>query len=600
MATATTTIVNSGPVLVPLKIQDSRPSHLHSVQFYGSDSFLIENLGQLIAPAILEGRSALVLATQDHINALVAHLKSSSPGYGHALAEGRLLFLDGDQVLPQFMVNGQPHPARFAEIAGNLLSELAAAAFAPSAKVVVFGEMVASLWAGGRRDAAIQLEKLWNDLASEYRFQLFCAYPINLFSSQRDAESLLKICAQHSSVIPAEHHPAGHSDEEHLHSILLLQQKTKALESEIREREKIQCALEEREAELSDFLENAVVGMHWIAEDGTILWANNAEMALLGYAPDEYIGQPLSSFHVDPQAAMDVLARFRRREELRGYETRLRSKDGSIRDVRIDSSPFFRGGRLAHTRCFIADVTERKLMQEALLISNRLASVGRLAATIAHEINNPLETVTNLIFVSRHQSELSDETRGYLGTADEELGRVAHIVQQTLGFYRDNSESSPRSLSRVIEDVLAIYERKCARKNLRIERRIEPDLSVFAVQGELKQILSNIVTNAIDASHPGGRIAIRARSCRDPRSNQRGIRITIGDSGAGIPRQNREKVFTPFFTTKKEVGTGLGLWIIKDLLEKRGGQVRLRSRDSQPSGTVMHIYLPQENREATK
>jgi PAS domain S-box-containing protein len=598
MAAATTTL-NSGPVLVPPKARDTHPSHFHYVQFYRSDSFLIDKLGQLIAPAILEGNSALVLATQPHIDALIAHLRNSCPDYEHALAQGRLLMLDGDQVLGQFMVDGLPDPVIFAEIVGNLLSDLTNAALAPTPQVVAFGEMVASLWADGHCDGAIQLEQLWNNLASEHDFQLCCAYPMGLFLDQRDAGPLLKICAQHSHVTPAERHTASHADEERLHSVLLLEQKAKVLEREVREREKIQLALQEREAELSDFLENAMVGMHWIAADGAILWANNAEMDLLGYAPDEYIGQPLSSFHADPHAALEVLERFRRKEELRGYEVQLRCKDGSVRDVRIDSSPFYRRGRFAHTRCFITDVTQHKQMREALSTSERLASVGRLAATIAHEINNPLEAVTNLIFLSRGQPELSSETRGYLGAADAELARVAHLVQQTLGFYRDNSQPSSRPLSAVVDDVLAIYERKCKRKNLRVERRVEQDLSVFAVQGELKQILSNIVTNAIDASHPGGKIEIRARSCRDPRSNQPGICITIGDDGAGVPRQYREKVFAPFFTTKKEVGTGLGLWIIKDLLEKRGGQVRLRSRDTQPSGTVMRIYLPQEIQEAT-
>jgi signal transduction histidine kinase len=145
----------------------------------------------------------------------------------------------------------------------------------------------------------------------------------------------------------------------------------------------------------------------------------------------------------------------------------------------------------------------------------------------------------------------------------------------------------------VIDDVLAIYERKSKYKKLTIERRIEPGLTVCALQGEIKQILSNLIVNAIDASSTGGRIIVHARRSRALRSSQPGITITIADNGSGISDQDKAKLFSPFFTTKKDVGTGLGLWITRDLLEKKGGHIRFRSRMSEPSGTVMSIYMPE-------
>ena len=145
-------------------------------------------------------------------------------------------------------------------------------------------------------------------------------------------------------------------------------------------------SLQLREAELTDFLENALIGMHWVAADGTVLWANKAEMAMLGYKREEYIGHHISKFHADQPIIEDILQRLDRHEELHGYEAALRCKDGSVRHVRIHSNVFAQNGRFMHTRCFSVDVTEQKRMEQALLLTEKLASVGRLAASIAHEL----------------------------------------------------------------------------------------------------------------------------------------------------------------------------------------------------------------------
>ena len=238
------------------------------------------------------------------------------------------------------------------------------------------------------------------------------------------------------------------------------------------------------------------------------------------------------------------------------------------------------------------DITRQKNIETALHTSERLASVGRLAATVAHEINNPLEAITNFIYLAKQQPDVAEKTRGYLKSADQELQRVAHLAQQTLGFYRDNTEPVSLVLKQVVEDVLAIYERKFRYKALLVESKVDPGLVAHTVQGELKQILSNLVVNAIDASSEGGKIIVRARAANDRRTGVPGIRITVADTGSGISDKDKPKIFTPFFTTKKEIGTGLGLWITKELVEKKGGHIRFRSRDSQKSGTVMSVYLP--------
>jgi PAS domain S-box-containing protein len=686
----------------------------HSVQFYEEDSYLLEGLSQFIGAAILAGDAAFIITTKPHRDGLFASLRSRGLDLELALSEGRFLSLDAAETLTRFMVDGTPDPALFTEMAGNLIARLASTESGETRRVAVFGEMVALLWVDRQFEAAIQLEQLWNQLGRTHSFQLHCAYPLDQFFKEEDGKKIRGICAEHSHVVPAERYMTLADDQERFQAVLFLQQKSQALETEIHERKRVQQALQDRETELRDFLENAVIGMHWVAADGTILWANKAELTLLGYEQSEYVGRHISEFHADAPVIADILHRLGRNEDLYGYEARLRCKDGAIRYVRIDSNVLVRDGQFVHTRCFTTDITDKKQSELALYrmaaivessddaiiskdlngivtdwnksaerifgykaaeivgrpitvlipadflndenvilakvragerinhfqtvrlnkngdridvsltispirdqrgsiigaakivrditaqkkletklhVSERLASVGRLAATVAHEINNPLESVINFIYIAKEHPEASEEIKRYLHSADEELRRVAHITQQTLGFYRDHSQPVVMAIVDVIQDVLTIYERKCQYKALDIEQRIEPNLTLTAAQGELKQILSNLIANAIDASKEGGKIVICARTSHHFPSGRRGVRITIADNGVGISEENKQNLFAPFFTTKCAVGTGLGLWITKDLLEKRRGCIQFRSTDSNQSGTVMRIYLP--------
>lgn len=333
----------------------------HTVQFYRDDSYLLEQLGQFIGPAIAAGSPVLLIATKAHRDSLFAYLRRCGTDFALAVAKNRFVLLDAEETLEKFMVNGQPEPTRFFRVVGARLSRLSSAAEGPTPQIFAFGEMVASLWVRGQREAALRLERLWNELAEKHLFHLLCAYPMHLFSEHQDWESLVKICAEHSHVAAPERPVHIGPQPDHLHSMLLLQQRIRGLESEIQEREKIHTALRERVIELSDSLDNATIGMHWIDADGTILWANKAQLAFAGYPRDEYSGHHISEFHVDSSAVEDILLRLSRREELCGYEARLRRSDGSIRHVRIDSNAFAPNGRFAYTRCFLTDITHHKL-----------------------------------------------------------------------------------------------------------------------------------------------------------------------------------------------------------------------------------------------
>jgi PAS domain S-box-containing protein len=323
-------------------------------------------------------------------------------------------------------------------------------------------------------------------------------------------------------------------------------------------------------------------------------WNKGAER-IFGFKAEEIVGRSITLI-IPPELQDDeprILAKIRAGERIEHFETIRVRKNGERLNVSLTVSPVRnQQGQVIGAAKIARDVTHQKKVEAALQVSEKLASVGRLAATVAHEINNPLEAVTNYIYLAKSQPDLSDKLRRYLEYADQELVRVAHIAQQTLGFYRDNSLPVKIVVADAIQDVLTVYDRRFKYKDLRVECALEPDLTAWTLQGEFKQIVSNLIANSIDASREGGKILIRARNSREFRSGQAGVRITIADYGTGISEKDKARLFSPFFTTKQEVGTGLGLWITKDLLEKKGGHIRFRSRDSKPSGTVMSVYLP--------
>jgi len=324
-------------------------------------------------------------------------------------------------------------------------------------------------------------------------------------------------------------------------------------------------------------------------------WNKSAEH-ILGYKADEIIGRPVLVL-IPPELQAEeteILRRLRAGARIDHFQTVRLTKSGERIHVSLTVSPVKdQHGRIIGAAKILRDVTQQKKLEAALHTTERLASVGRLAATVAHEINNPLEAVLNCIYLAKAQPDISEETRGLLNTADMELGRVAHIAQQTLGFYRDHSQPTPINLSQLIRDVLGIYNGKMRYKQILFAEQVQQEAAVVGLQGELKQVVSNLLANAIDACDFGGRITIRCRACKANVSGTPGVRITIADTGSGIALADSERLFEPFFTTKKAVGTGLGLWITKDLLEKRGGNIRFRS-STQPdrSGTVMSIFLP--------
>lgn len=240
------------------------------------------------------------------------------------------------------------------------------------------------------------------------------------------------------------------------------------------------------------------------------------------------------------------------------------------------------------------DIEERMRTEEYLRRSERLAATGRLAATIAHEINNPLAAVTNLLFLLANDPKLDPSLKDYAQVAQAEISRVAHITKQTLAFHRDASLPVRVNLSDLMESVLYLYAQQLKAKHLRVHKEMQFSGDVVGFPNELRQVISNIFENAIEASPDAGQVRLRVYPSREfMNSHKPGVRIVIADDGAGIRHENSQRIFEPFFTTKGEKGTGLGLWVCQGIVQKHGGFIRMRSStDPRHCGTVFSIFLP--------
>ena len=243
----------------------------------------------------------------------------------------------------------------------------------------------------------------------------------------------------------------------------------------------------------------------------------------------------------------------------------------------------------------VEDVTEQKRAEDALIQAEKLAAVGRLAASIAHEINNPLESVTNLLYLARTTNELAG-VQEYLELAERELRRVSVISNQTLRFHKQSSNPRAVTCEDLFESVLSIYQGRLVNSHVRVEKDRCSLEEIECFDGEIRQILNNLVGNAIDAMHPGGgRLIVRSRRSTDWVTGRKGVTLTVADTGVGMPQAVLKKVFEAFYTTKGIGGTGLGLWVSNEIVHRHHGALRVRSSTKEGrSGTVFTLFLPEQ------
>jgi signal transduction histidine kinase len=446
---------------------------VHTAQFYEQDRSFLEFATRFLAAALAQGMPGVFIATEKHHHGVAARLQAQGIDVAGARASKLYIELNVEQVLSAIMRDGKPDAECAHMAVSDVLARIKTAAGGEPRRVTLGGEAVSLLCAKGEHEAALQLERIFNDLGREFDLTLFCGYVANSFDRAGHSDVFARICAEHTDVVPEESYLELEGGAKRRLYVAQLQQKARALETEM---------------------------------------------------------------------------------------------------------------------------AARRQSEDALARSEKHAAVGRLAASIAHEINNPLSSLTNLFYLINTDTSLDPTARHYAALADQELRRTARITKQMLGFYRESSTPIPCTLSQIVDSVVELYEPRLLASNITVEKDYGVEGNVDGFPAEMRQLFANLIGNAIEAVGSKGKIRLRiseARDWNDPRRH--GVRVSVGDTGAGLSLENQKRIFEPFFTTKGESGTGLGLWVSRGIVQKHEGRIRFRSRPhvGQPGGgTVFSVFLP--------
>ena len=359
---------------------------------------------------------------------------------------------------------------------------------------------------------------------------------------------------------------------------------------------------------LDSMLANAPIGLAFFDRRCRFVRVNQVFAAMTGVPLSRHLGRTLPELLPDDVSHKleDTVARvFAEEQPVRNLELGSQNaKTGQSWTWLASAYPVLTNPQQVRwVGVIVLDATERKRSEEALRKTEKLAATGRLAASIAHEINNPLEAITNLLYLLRNFCKLQNPALEYVTLAEHEARRISEITQQTLRFYRQSTMPSRTGISELIDSVLSLYQGRLSSLRVKVERKYESDMDLFCFAGELRQVFANLIGNAIDASMADGRILVRAhrsRNWKDP--SQAGIRFAFADSGTGMDAEVRQHAFEAFFTTKEVTGTGLGLWVSHEIIVKHHGFFHLRSRPAggeKPSGTVFQVFIPDTESFAT-
>lgn len=354
---------------------------------------------------------------------------------------------------------------------------------------------------------------------------------------------------------------------------------------------------------LDSMLANAPIGLAFFDRRCRLVRVNQVFAGMTGVPLSGHLGRTLPELLPQPVAQeleSTVLRVFAEEEAVRNLElagqsgTPARSWTWLVSAYPVRTTP----QQVRWVGVIVLDASDRKRGEEALRRTEKLAATGRLAASIAHEINNPLEAITNLLFLLRNFCRLEDPALNYVAMAEQEAQRMAEITQQTLRFYRQSTLPARAKMSELLDSVLSLSQSRLNALNIEVVREFDPALDLFCFAGELRQVFANLVSNAIDATSGGGRLLVRARHSRSWKApEQTGVRFTLADTGVGMEPAVRERIFEAFFTTKELTGTGLGLWVSHEIIVKHRGVVHARSRTAaqgRASGTVFQILIPDD------
>ncbi len=352
-------------------------------------------------------------------------------------------------------------------------------------------------------------------------------------------------------------------------------------------------------------LQSTDQGIYAVDASGTCFLVNRAAAEMLGYPREEILGKkihelvhgrrPDGNFYAAEECPLEQVLQGKRGARL--LDEVFWSRDGKPIPVECSSHPMMHKGKVWGAVVTFANITARQQRDQALVTSEKLAATGQMASTMAHEINNPLQAVSNLINLLVLSRDLDEASRNYAKMAHSELERVVRIVQQTLGLYHEyvKTEFDP---AQIAEDVLEFHKHRFRQQHIKLEREFLYEGTYQGFPSEFRQMFSNVVLNAIEAMPKNGTLRFRITRSQDWRKGRpprKGLRITVADSGCGIQPENQEKIFEPFFTTKGPKCTGLGLWMVRSIVEKQAGSIRIRSRHGATgSYTCVNVFLPLE------
>ena len=355
---------------------------------------------------------------------------------------------------------------------------------------------------------------------------------------------------------------------------------------------------ERQRAELETVYQTAPIGLaQFDPVEFRCLRLNGRQAEIFGLPPEEIVGRhlkeiaPIGGLHEMLQTAAEGHT-----IKNRTVEGELPTRPGERRVWDVSFAPVFGedGSVQAVTGAWL-DITHLKKAEEALVQSEKLAAVGRLASSISHEINNPLEAITNLLYLISQSDHLPDDLRIYVHMAQSELLRVSQIATQTLRFHRQADKPTWVSPAELLDAVLNLYHGRLTNSGVRVQTSYATEKKILCFENDIRQVLNNLIANAIDAMRQGGRLVVRAHDATQPSTGRRGVRLTIADTGHGMPEPVRHRLFQPFYTTKGMNGTGLGLWISEGIVRRHQGRIEVRScQHPVHHGTVFTLFLPVE------
>ena len=358
---------------------------------------------------------------------------------------------------------------------------------------------------------------------------------------------------------------------------------------DITEQRQLEAVLRAQERDLQDFVDNATEGLHWVGPDGVILWANQAELDLLGYARDEYIGHHIAEFHAEREVIEDILARLTAGESLRNYEARMRCKDGSLRHVLVNSNVLWREGRFIHTRCFTRDVTDRRRAEELLKETARLKDEFTL--TFAHELRQPLAPMVTAVEMLKLSDQAEPRQRA-LDVLDRQVRQMQRLLDDLLDSARIGTgkielQRTPLDLRELALQAASTITPLAERRKQQVVLSLpDEEARVEADAHRMQQVLSNLLTNAVKYTPDGGRITVTVEK------RGRDVELRVRDTGRGIPADRLPYIFDLFVQVSPHGGgLGIGLSVVRRLIEAHGGTVQARSNGLE-QGSEFLVTLP--------